>query len=119
MDFQLLARSDGEQLEQAHRIRAEEIVAGDGDASTVEGETAETLGLAADRRKGEAETFLSQLLVELCEEEAGQVADGLRVQEVELHEALDRRFPGPVGVIHDLRDLRLIFEAEPLLRAPG
>ena len=28
-------------------------------------------------------------------------------------------FPGPVGVMHDLRDARLIVEAQPLLGAPG
>ena len=71
------------------------------------------------RRKREAEALLAQLLVELGEEHAGQVADRLRVEEIELHEALDRRFPGPVGVMHDLGDARLIVEVEPLLGASG
>ena len=53
------------------------------------------------------------------EEHAGQVADRLRVEEIELHEALDRRFAGPVGVAHRLGDLALIVEAQPLLGAPG
>ena len=41
------------------------------------------------------------------------------LQEIELHEALDRRFAGPVGVVHDLGDLALIVEGQPLLGAAG
>ena len=92
---------------------------GDRDPPAVEHEAAEPLGPAADRRKREAEALLAELLVELGEEQAGQVADRLRVEEIELHEPLDRGFPRPVGVIHDLGDARLIFEAQPLLGAPG
>ena len=36
-----------------------------------------------------------------------------------MHEALDRGFPGPVGVVHDLGDLALIVEGQPLLGAAG
>ena len=69
-------------------------------------EAGEPLGPAADRRQREAEALLAQLLVELGEEQAGQVADRLGVEEIELHEALDRRFSRPVGVVHDFGDLR-------------
>ncbi len=34
-----------------------------------------------------------------------------------LHEALDRRFAGPVRIVHALRDLALIIEGQPLLGA--
>jgi hypothetical protein len=115
VDLELLAGGEGEQLEQAHGIGAKEIVLGDRDSPAVEDEAAEPLGPPPDRGKREAEALLPQLLVELGEEEAGQVADRLRVEEIELHEALDGRFPGPVGVIHDLGDPRLVLEAEPLL----
>src|SRR4029079_16077724 len=67
----------------------------------------------------ETEALLAELLVELREEQAGQVANRLRVEEIELHEALDRRLPGAVGVVHDPRDARLIFEAEPFLGPAG
>ena len=87
--------------------------------AAVEGEAVEALGPAADRRQREAEALLAQLLVELGEEQAGQVADRLGVEEVELHEALDRRFPRPVGVMHDLGDVPLMVEAQPLLGAAG
>ena len=80
---------------------------------------AEALRPSADGRKREAEALLPQLLVELREEHAGQVADGLRVQEVELHEALDRGFSRAVGVMHDLGKPRLIIEAQALLGAAG
>ena len=36
-----------------------------------------------------------------------------------MHEPLDRGFPRPVGVMHDLGDARLIVEAQPLLGAAG
>ena len=83
----------------------------DRNPAAVEHEAAEPLGPAADRRKREAEALLAQLLVELRKEHAGKVADRLRVEEIELHEPLDRGFPGPVGVMHDLGDVRLIVEA--------
>ena len=119
MDLELLARSQREQLEQSHRVLAEIIVGRDGDPAAVEDEAAQPLRPPADRREREAEALLAKLLVELGEEHSGQVPNRFRVQEIELHEALDRRFSRPVGVMHDLRDARLIFEAQPLLGAPG
>ena len=59
-------------------------------------------------RKREAAALVAHLLVELGKEQAGQVADRLRIQEVELHEALDRRFARPVGVAHRPGDLPLM-----------
>src|SRR5205823_9791993 len=87
--------------------------------SAVEDEAAEPLGPAADSRKRKAEALLAQLLVELGEEEAGQVADRFRVQEIELHETLDGGFPRPIGIVHDFRDPRLVFEAQALLGTSG
>jgi hypothetical protein len=43
-----------------------------------------------------------ELLVEMREEHAGEVAHRLRVQEIMLHEALDRRGAGAVGIMHPL-----------------
>ena len=97
----------------------EKIVGRDRQPAAVEREPAQALGLAPQRRQGEAETLLAQLLVELGEEHAGQIADRFGIEEVELHEALDRGFSRPVGVMHDRGDARLIFEAQPLLGAAG
>ena len=119
VDLQPLARGHREHLDQPHRIGAKKVVRRDRQAAAVEDEAARRSGPPADGRKREAEALLAQLLVELGEEYAGQVADRLGVDEVELHEALDRRFPGPVGVMHDRGDARLIFEAQPLLGPPG
>src|SRR5215210_1488032 len=119
MDLELLARGDGEQLEQPDRVGLEEVVRCDGHPAAVEHKAAKALRFAADRWKRKAEALLAELLVELSEEDAGQVADRLRVEEIELHEALDRRFSGSVGVVHDLGDAQLLVEAEPLLGAAG
>jgi hypothetical protein len=49
------------------------------------------------------------------EEDAGKVADRFCVQEIMLHEPLDRRFAGAVGIVHPRRNLALIVEGQPLL----
>src|SRR3546814_16421304 len=50
------------------------------------------------------------------EEQPGQVADRLRLEEIELHEAFDRRFARPIGIIHPPRDLALHVEGQSILR---
>src|SRR3546814_10684157 len=47
------------------------------------------------------------------EEGAGQVADALRVEEIELHETFDRALPRPLGELHALRDLALDVDGTP------
>src|SRR3546814_10618736 len=58
-------------------------------------------------------------LVEMREEGAGQVADALRVEKIELHEALDRALARPLGELHALCDLALEIEGQPVLGPPG
>src|SRR3546814_18891827 len=53
------------------------------------------------------------------EEGAGQVADALRVEKIELHEALDRALARPLGELHALCDLALEIEGQPVLGPPG
>src|SRR3546814_14185907 len=50
------------------------------------------------------------------EEQPGQVADRLRLEEIELHEAFDRRFARPIGIIPPPRDLALHVEGQSVLR---
>ena len=117
MDLQSFARRQREQFDQPHRILGQPAIVGDRQAAAVEDEAVKPLGAALERRKREAAAALAHLLVELGEEQAGQVADRLRVQEIELHEALDRRLARPVGVAHRPGDLALHVEAQPLLGA--
>src|SRR3546814_18134103 len=53
------------------------------------------------------------------EEGAGQVADALRVEKIELHEALDRALARPLGELHALCDPALEIEGQPVLGPPG
>ena len=69
----------------------EEIVVGDGEPAAVEHEAFELARAAAEGGQAEAAAAAGELLVEMGEEHAGQVADRLRVQEIVAHEALDRR----------------------------
>ena len=118
MDLQRLTRGKCVKLKQAARILDEIIVARDRQPPAIEDESGQALGPPPDGRQSEAEPLLAELLVELREEDAGKVADRLRIDEVELHEALDGRLSGPVGVAHHFGDLLLMVEAQPVLRAP-
>ena len=52
-------------------------------------------------------------------EDAGQVADRLGVEEIELHEAFDRRLARAIGIMHPGGDLALEIEGQPVLGASG
>ena len=119
MDLQVVARGEREHLDQPRRILGEPVVARDRQPPAVEREAVEPPRAALDPRQREAAVLLGQLLVELGEEQPGQVADDLGVEEVELHEALDRRLARPVGVAHRRGDRLLHVEPEPLLGASG
>jgi hypothetical protein len=64
-------------------------------------------------------TATGELLVEMGEKCPGQVTDRFGVQKIVTHEAFDRRFAGPVGVTHPLRNFALIVEGETLLGTAG
>src|SRR4029453_19175746 len=72
-----------------------------------------------ERRQGKAETLGATLLVKLGKEQAGQIRERLRPQEIELHEAFDRRLARPVGVAQRASDGRLMIEAQALLGPSG
>ena len=112
-------RGEREQLDQPDRFLCEKFVVRDRQAAAVEDEARQALGPASDSRKGESKALLGKLLIKLRQEDSGEVADRLRVDEVELHEPFDRGFPGPVGVAHDLGDMLLMVEPEALLGAAG
>src|SRR3546814_7655052 len=51
-------------------------------------------------------------IIKVRQKNAGNIADHLRVQEIILHEPLDRRFTLPLGKAHPCRDLLLQIEGQ-------
>ena len=119
MDFQPVFVGQREHPDQPDRIGREEIVVRHGEPAAVEQEAFELARPAAEAGQAEAAAASGELLVEMGEEDAGQVADRFRVQEIVAHEALDRALSRPVGIMHPRRDLALIVEGQPLLGAAG
>ena len=115
VNLESMARGKREQLQQAGRLCGEKIVRRDRKSPAVEGEAVEIGCAPAEGRQGETPTLAAELFVELGEEQSGQVADGLRVEKVELHEAFDRALAWAVGVAHRCGNLALAIEAEPFL----
>src|SRR3546814_2083965 len=58
-------------------------------------------------------------IIKVRQKNAGNIADHLRVQEIILHEPLDRRFTLPLGKAHPCRDLLLQIEGQPVLGPSG
>ena len=95
-------RRDGFPARRARRARTSRSAAPDPRRRSRRAGSPAARGRARSRRAARAAADASagrsggpcsaNLLVELGEEQAGQVADRLRVEEIELHEALDRRF---------------------------
>ena len=63
--------------------------------------------------------LLCELFLQLAEEHAGQRADPFGLQEIVLHEPLDRGLALPVGEVHPPRDSLLQIEGQPIFRPPG
>ncbi len=119
VDFEAIAIGKGEDADEPNRILAEEIVLRQSEPAAVEYEAFEPARPPLERRQAEAPPTARELLVEMGEEHSGQVPHGSRVEEIVAHEALDRRFARPVGVIHAHGDLALIIEGQSLLGAVG
>ena len=118
VDFEAVFVGEREDFDQAHRILLKEIVRRQCEAAAVENEAVELARTAADRRQ-EAPPARRHLVVEVREEGPGDIADAFGVEEIELHEAFDRAFAGPIGKLHPRRDLALEIEGQPVLGAPG
>src|SRR3546814_5398196 len=58
-------------------------------------------------------------IIKVRQKHAGNIADHLRVQEIILHEPLDRRFTLPLGKAHQCRDLLLQIEGQQVLGPSG
>ena len=113
-----------EDADEVDRIALEHVVGGDIDAPALDHEIGRALQHAAARADAAEEAVeprrvLRLALFELGADDAGQIADVLRDQEIVLHEALGRMQPRMLLVAEAARELRLQVEGEPLLRAPG
>ena len=122
MDFHILRIRQREHLDEPHRVFGEKAVVRQCKATAIQNETVELLGRApqpGQARQREASPLGRMGIIKMREEHAGQVAHDLRVQEVMLHEAFDRRATGAVIIPHPRRDLALDVKGQPLLRALG
>ena len=117
VDFQSLSGGNGEQLDQPHRLLRQKVLVGNREAPAVEAEAVQLGRTAAEGGQREAAALGGHLFVQLRQEQPGQIADRLGLQEVELHEPLDRRLAGSVGIAQRRGDQRLVLEAQSFLGA--
>ena len=118
VNLQPMLVGERENLDEPHRISLKEIVRRQREPAAVEDEAVE-LARPPPQGRQEAPPARRHLLVEMREESAGDVADRLGMDEIELHEAFDRALPRPLGEVHPLRDLALEIEGQPVLGPPG
>ena len=116
MNFEPIFVSERENLDQTYRVVAKETVGRQREAPAIEDKAVELSRPATDRRQ-EAPPPRRELVVEMREEGAGNVANAFGMDEIELHEALDRAFPRPLGEMHPARDFGLEIESQPILGA--
>ena len=120
MDLEPVGLGNLEYLDQPHRILAEPVVSRSGNPSA-EHPIALVIarsGLEPGQQPA-PRTAAGELLVDMGKEHAGQAADALGLQEIELHEPLDRALAGAVGEIHPLGNLSLQVEGQPVLGPVG
>ena len=118
VDFQPFAVGNGKDLQQAHRVLLEPVVAQRLDLAAIDAIALHHARAGAEARQQPAR-LLGELLVELGQEQPGQVADDLRLQEEVLHEALDRALARTVGEVHPQRHFALEIEGQAVLGPVG
>ena len=119
VNLEPFTRGEREQLDQPRWPFGKESLVGDRQPPAHQREAIQLRRSPAEGGEQEPPPLDRQLLIDLGKEDSGQIADRLGLEEIELHEPLDRRFARPVGVAHRPRDPRLIVEPEPFLGAPG
>ena len=121
----LMLVGEGEQAKEVDRILGEGILVNGGDAAVLDAEIrgAPELGAAAPAEGGEQRVErgkrLQLLQLERRADDAGQLADFLRHQEIVTHEALDRAQAGMAAIVEPLGHGLLQLEGETLLGPPG
>ena len=120
VDFELFGFGQLENLDQPNRILLEPFVRRGSDLSAIDAVSLEDTRLLLPPGEEPAPRCLGlELLVDMREENAGQRADSLGLQEIELHEPFDRALARPFGEIHPFGNAALEVEGQPVLGAPG
>ena len=111
VDLQPVPIGQREDLDQTDGILLEECVIGQRKPTTIEHEAFQLARAAAQGRQADkAAPAPGEAVVEMREEQAGEIPHLLRGQEIMLHEAFDRRAARPVGIAHAFGDLALEIE---------
>ena len=117
MDVELPAVRDLEQAQHLDRVLGEVIVGGNRQPPAPCAEAFDVAAEQPGRQPQQAAALVARL--ERGAEDARQIADVLRDQEVMLHEALDARRAGVVAIAHAAGELGLQVEGQPLLGPVG
>ena len=108
-----------EEFEQTHRLLLEEVIAGNGEPAALDDKAVQLARGTPQHRQPEAPPAPGELLVEMRQEHAGQIARRARLQEIIMHEAFDLGFARSIGKAHPLGNLALQIEGQPVFAAPG
>ncbi len=119
MDFQALGIRQDEDFQEARRVFGEPAIARHGDLPAEHAIALEGTRLGPEARQQPAWLLLGELIVELRQEHAGQVADDFRLQEKVVHEALDGALARAIREAHSRRDFTLEVEGQAVFRAAG
>ena len=107
-----------EYLDQPYRIFSEEAVVRQCQPSPIKHEAMQLRRTSPQARQPKSASPRRELVIDMGEEDSGQRPDRLRLQEIVLHEAFDRRLTRPVGVPHALRYFALHVERQAILCPP-
>ena len=118
MDVEPFLLRDMKEPDERDRIVAELAVARHVEPAGIDREPFDRLLAPAPALERKAR-LAAVLGFELRAEDAGQIADILRDQEIVLHEALDAARASVVGIAHQPPDLALAIKGQPVLGATG
>ena len=94
MDFEAVTVGQHEHLDQPAGFLGEEILVRQSQPTPVEHEAVELARSAAQHRQAEAASARCEFIVEMRQEDPGQVADRFRLEEIVMHDSQARRYDG-------------------------
>ncbi len=117
VDLETVSLGQLEHFDQPHWVFGKPIVTGRFDPPAFDQIAVQFARFLTPAREESATRALAfELLIEVGEEHAGEIADTLHLQEIELHEALDGAFAGAVGEVHAVGDFALQIEGQAIFR---